>query len=263
MGVLFTIYNEIIYRPLLNGLVFIYSTLPYHDLGLAILVLTVGVRLLMHPAIVQTIRSQQAMARLQPKLQEIQTRFKDNKEEQTRRLTALYKEEGVHPLSGCLPMVIQLPILIGLYRVFWKGIKLQDPLLLYSFLPAVTAFNPISFGIFNLTGRSVVLAVAAGVSQFFQGWLLPPQASPAKGGAADFNRMLKMQTTYFFPVIIIGISWSLPSALAFYWTVLNIFAILQQLWIQKRLKHERDSRTNQPNPGENGHPGRSGGTHSS
>lgn len=242
------IYTELIYRPLLNGLVFIYSFLPYQDLGLAILTLTFIVRLALHPTVVQTIRSQRAISTLQPKLKEIQARFKDNKEEQARQTMALYKSEGVHPLSGCLPILIQLPILIGLYRVFLEGIKLRDPALLYSFMPSVTAFNPVSFGVFDLTGRSVVLALGAGLSQFLQAYFLPVPAPAGKDAGSDFNRMLRWQTTYFFPIIIAGISWSLPSALAFYWTVFNLFAIVQQLWIQKRLSHDWNSRTSKPNP---------------
>ena len=248
MNLITAVYTELIYRPLLNGLVFIYSFLPYQDLGLAILTLTFAVRLALHPTVVQTIRSQVAISALQPKLKEIQTRFKDNKEEQARQTMALYKSEGVHPLSGCLPILIQLPILIGLYRVFLKGIQLQDPSLLYFFIPAITAFNPVSFGVFDLTGRSVILALAAGLSQFMQAYFLPVPSPVNKDSGSDFSRMLKFQTTYFFPVIIAGISWSLPSALAFYWTVFNLLAIVQQLWIQKRLNHDRNSRTGKPNP---------------
>lgn len=248
MNPITVIYTEFIYRPLLNSLVFIYSFLPYQDLGLAILTLTFIVRLALHPAVVQTIRSQQAMLILQPKLKEIQARFKNNKEEQARETMALYKREGVHPLSGCLPILIQLPILIGLYQVFLKGIQLQDPSLLYSFVPPIAAFNPISLGVFNLTGHSAILAVAAGLSQFLQAYFLPTPNMDTKSGGSDFNRMLKWQTTYFFPIIIAGISWSLPSALAFYWTVFNLLAIVQQLWIQKRLSHDRNSRTSQSNP---------------
>lgn len=248
MNLLAAIYTELIYRPLLNSLVFIYSFLPYQDLGLAILTLTLIVRLALHPTVIQTMRSQQAISTLQPKLKEIQARLKGNKEEQARETLALYKSEGVHPLSGCLPILIQLPILIGLYRVFLKGIQLQDPSLLYSFIPSVTAFNPVSFGAFDLTGRSTVLALAAGLSQFVQAYFLPIPNPANKDGGSDFNRMLKLQTTYFFPIIIAGISWSLPSALAFYWTVFNLFAIVQQLWIQKRLSHDRNSGTSKPNP---------------
>jgi len=227
-------YTELIYRPLLNGLVFIYAVLPYQDLGLAIGILTLAVRIILHPTLVQTIRSQLAMARLAPKLREVQERFKGDKEEQARRTMELYRAEGVHPLSGCLPLLIQLPILIGLYQVFWRGITNFDPSLLYQFLPAVESFNPVSFGVFDLTGRSATLSVAAGVSQFLQSRFLP--GAGAAGGGSDFSRALHWQTTYALPVIIAVISWSLPSALAFYWTVLNLLAIVQQLWIQKRLE---------------------------
>lgn len=231
-------YTELIYRPLLNSLVFIYAILPYQDLGLAIAVMTVAVRILLHPFIHQTIRSQQAMARLQPQLAELQDRFKDKKEEQARRTMELYRKEGVHPLSGCLPILIQMPILIGLYQVFWKGIVSLDSTLLYSFLPAIGAFDSLAFGLFDLSHPSAILALAAGASQFMQGKFLSPAPAVSKGKSAtsDFSRAMQWQITYFFPLIIAGISWSLPSALAFYWTIFNLFAIVQQQWIQRRLK---------------------------
>lgn len=245
MTLLAVLFNEFIYRPLLNGLVLIYAALPYPDLGLAIVVLTALVRVLLHPAMVQAIRSQRAMARIQPKLREIQERFKGNREEQARRTMALYREEGVHPLSGCLPLLIQLPVLIGLYRVFWKGITLQDPTLFYSFVPHLAAFNPVAFGLFDLTGRSAILAIAAGVAQFFQGKFATPPAAAEPGMGAEFNRALRLQMTYFFPFFIAVISWSLPSALALYWTAFSVFAIVEQRWIERRIKHERDLNAHQ------------------
>lgn len=234
-------YTELVYRPLLNSLVFIYAVLPYQDLGLAIAVMTIAVRMLLHPFITQTIRSQQAMARLQPQLSELQARFKDHKEEQARRTMELYRQEGVHPLSGCLPILIQLPILIGLYQVFWKGIVSLDSALIYSFLPGIGAFNPVAFALFDLSHPSIILALAAGASQFLQGKFFPPvpAAPKEKSASSDFSRALQWQATYFFPLIIAGISWRLPAALAFYWTIFNLFAIVQQQWIQRRLKkHE-------------------------
>lgn len=247
MNLLTAIYTEVIYRPLLNGLVFVYTFLPYPDLGLAIFVITLLVRLLLHPTIVQMMRSQFILAKLQPELREIQERFREDKAEQARRTMALYREYKIHPLSGCVPVLIQLPILIGLYQLFWKGIALTDPSLLYAFIPALGAFNPVTFGVFDLTRPSAVLAIAAGLSQLAQAKFLPaPEVAP--GGGVDFSRALRWQTTYVFPVIIAGISWSLPSALAFYWTVLNLLAIVQQLWIQNRLAgHESHPRAHQPN----------------
>ncbi len=256
MSFLSLLYNEIIYRPLLNGLVGIYLLLPYHDLGLAIIMLTLIVRLVLHPAISQTIRSQRAMTRIQPRLREIQQRFKSDKEAQAKETMALYRAEGVNPLSGCLPLLIQLPVLIGLYRLFWKGLSLTDRSLLYSFLPPFEIFNPVAFGLLNLTQASIPLAIAAGVSQFLQGYFTPqPQlATPAAGGA-DFSAMLQWQTRYVFPVIIAAISWSLPSALAFYWTIFNLLAILQQRFIEWRMSYERGQRTHQSDPAKDGRAG--------
>lgn len=254
MNILKLLYTEAVFRPLLNGLIFIYAVLPYHDVGLAIIVLTAVVRLLLHPALIQSIRSQEAMARLQPRLREIQAKFKGDKEEQARATMALYKKEGVHPLSGCVPILIQLPVLIGLYQVFLRGIAHQDLSLIYLRLAPVLdggSLNYIAFGLFDLTQKSVILAVAAGVSQFFQAKSMPQAgnpASPPKNGAGDIASAIKFQTTYLLPVFIAGISLSLPSALAFYWTILNLFAILQQRWIENRLAYERNSKPDHPNP---------------
>lgn len=253
MSILAALYREAITRPLLNGLVVIYLILPYHDLGLAIVVLTVAVRLILHPFISQTIRSQQAMAAIQPELRRIQERLKGDREATARETMALYRREGVHPLSGCVPLLIQLPVLIGLYQLFWKGIRFTDSSLLYSFLPSFGGFDPVAFGLFDLSQPAIALTLAAGASQFLQARFMP-QPPPAKE-AGDFSAILQWQARYFFPVMIAAIAWSLPSALAFYWTVFNLLAILQQLLIERRIAYERGRRTHQPSAGKDGRPG--------
>lgn len=234
MNPLSFLYTEIIYRPLLNSLVAIYALLPPHDLGLTIIVLTLLVRLLLHPTLAKTIRSQQALAKLQPHVREIQERFKGNREEQGRRTMELYRTHGVNPLSGCLPMLAQIPILIGLYQVFFSGITLSDPALLYSFVPRIQNFNPIAFGLFDLAKPSIVLAITAGLTQFLQSRYLPSTAGAPDGQGADFAKAMRWQMSYFFPLMIAGISYTLPAALAFYWTILNLVAIVEHLWIQRR-----------------------------
>lgn len=230
-------------------MVFIYAFLPYHDLGLAILVLTLLVRIALHPTIVQTFRSQQAMVAIAPRLKAIKEKFKNDKEEQARQTMALYREHGIHPLSGCIPLIIQIPVLIGLYRVFLEGITLSDSSLLYSFAPHINAFNPISFGLINLAKPSIVLALAAGATQLLQGWFLPKAPSVPGAKDDDFARALRWQSAYLLPafVVFIAIKFKFPAALTFYWTILNLFAIIQQLWIQKRLEYERNSRSPQSN----------------
>lgn len=232
------IYTELIYRPLLNALVAIYAFLPYHDLGLAIVVLTVLVRLLMHPTVAASIRSQRAMSRLQPQLREIQEQYKNDREEQGRRVMAAYRAAGIHPLSGCIPIIIQIPIFIGLYHLFARGIALDDQSLLYAFARSADAFSPVAFGVFNLSQPSAILAIVAGATQFFQSKFIPPPLPSGSGGGAagDFSRALVWQTTFILPLVIVFISWSAPAAVAFYWTVLNVVVIVQQLWIQRRLR---------------------------
>lgn len=254
MNVFLAAYHEVIYRPLLNGLVGIYLLLPYRDLGLAIIVLTLLVRLILHHSFAAAIRSQRAMAKIAPRLREIQERHKSNREAAAAATMALYREEGVHPLSGCLPLLIQLPVLIGLYRVFWKGIALEDHSLLYSFLPALDVFDPVAFGLFNLAQPSIVLAAAAGASQFLQS-LTMPQPPVSSSAAGDFSSAMAWQARYVFPVIIAAISWSLPSALAFYWTVFNLLAILHQRLIERRLSHEQGQRVHHRDTREDGRPG--------
>lgn len=235
MEALLGIYTELIYRPLLNALVLIYAFLPYQDLGLAIIVLTAIVRLAIHPAAVAALRSQQAMVRLQPKLKEIQARYRDHREEQGRQIMAAYREAGVHPLSGCIPILVQIPILFGLYYLFWRGLTAIEPGLLYPFARGVAALDPIAFGFLDLSQPSRWLALAAGATQFLQGWFTPPPSAPAAGAGGDFSRALVWQTKYLFPIIIVFVSWNIPAAVACYWTALNVIVIVQQRWIQKRL----------------------------
>ncbi len=225
MGSLFT---QILYRPLLNAVVFLYTALPWHDFGFAIVILTVLVRLALSPLSVRAIRSGRALAALQPKVEEIKQKYKGNQAAQTEATLALYKEQKISPLGGCLPLLIQFPILIALYRVFLAGAKPESLGLLYSFIPHPAAISVQSFGVLNLAQRSIVLSLAAGLAQFIYAKLNAMQ-QPAGGGqmAALNNQML-----YFFPVIIIIISWSQPSGLALYWVAATLFSIGEQLYVR-------------------------------
>ncbi len=237
MGILYVVYNEVLYRPLFNGLVFIYSILPFADLGLAIIILTLAVRLMLFPATVRMFRSQAALRELSPKIKEIQEKYKDRKDEQAKRLMALYGEAKVNPFSGCLPILIQLPLLIALYNVFWKGLSPLDVGSLYSFIRAPSEFGSTMFGIVNLTEASIGLAILAGLTQFIQARLMPqPEPPTVKSNRAmepDLSKILSLQTKYLFPALIAVWSFSLPSALPLYWTTMNLFAIVEQIWIRK------------------------------
>ena len=161
-------FNIVLYQPLFNALVLLYEYLPGHDFGIAVIVLTLIIRLVLFPSSVQSIKSQAAMSRLQPKIKEIQKKYKDEKEKQAQAMMELYKKEKINPFSGCLPLLIQLPLLIALYRVFWKGFESGEMHWLYSFVPYSGAINPTFLGIMNLDEPSKALAIIAGITQYFQ-----------------------------------------------------------------------------------------------
>lgn len=221
---MYAIYQEILYRPLANILVFFYEAIPYHDLGLAIILLTVLIRLLLYPFVAKSLKAQKEMAALQPEIKALQETYKDNKEEQAKKLMELYKERGVNPFSGCLPVLIQLPLLFALYHVFANvtGPELLNNI--YSFIPRPESIQPIAFSVLDLSARSIPLAILAGASQFLQAYLMPQ----AGGGDSAVQQAIQKQTIYVLPIVITVISFQFPAALPLYWTVLNIIGILQQ-----------------------------------
>jgi len=231
MEILITLFNEALYRPLFNGLIILYNILPGDDLGVAIIVLTALIRLILYPLSKKAIRSQKAIAQLQPEMQEIKRKHK-NKEEQARAMMALYQKYKVNPMSGCLPILIQFPILIALYRVFITGLDPQKLDVLYSFVRRPESLNVMFLGIVNLSQRSIVLALLAGFFQFIQSkMILPKKKTASKGlkvGGLDFSSLMGQQMTYLMPILTVFIAWSLPAALPLYWMVIIIFGIIQQ-----------------------------------
>jgi len=166
MNLLVNAFNLILYQPLFNGLIFLYQYLPGHDFGIAVIVLTVLIRIILYPSMVKSIKSQKILSELQPKIQEIQQRYKNDRERQAKEMMGLYQKEKINPLSGFLPLLIQLPILIALYQVFWKGLQPGAMAALYSFVPDPGLINPAFLGLINLSQASFGLAILAGITHF-------------------------------------------------------------------------------------------------
>jgi len=237
---LFELYNTILYKPLFNAVVFLYGVLPGQDFGLAIVALTIIIRLVFFPLTVKTIRSQRALSRINPKMKEIREKFKNDAQAQSAAIMNLYKENNINPLSGCLPLLIQLPILIALYQAFGAGFKPENLELLYSFVKNPGSINAISFGFLDITKSSPILTITAGISQFFQlkqNSSLMGQAGGAggSGGQKEIQAMNK-QMLYFFPVMIIIIGWNLPAGLLLYWLVTTAFSVGEQMYIKRKYK---------------------------
>ena len=228
-------FNTILYQPLFNGLILLYQYLPGNDFGVAVIVLTILIRLILYPLMVQSIKSQKVLSELQPKIQEIQSKHKGDKERQAKEMIELYQKEKINPLGGCLPLLFQLPILIALYQVFWKGLRPEAMVNLYSFIPNPGSIDPTFFGLINLGQGSLVLAVLAGITQFFQTKMITPKTGKIKKGdqMAQFSVIMQKQMLYFFPILTVFILWHLPAAIALYWTVSTLFSIGQQYLIYK------------------------------
>ena len=238
------LFNLIFYQPLFNALIFLYNIIPNNDFGFSIVILTVLIRLALWPLTGKGIRSQKALEKLKPKIEEINKKFKNDKEAKAKALMALYSENKINPLSGFLPLLIQIPIIIALWRVFLAGTGINHDLL-YSFIKAPGELRTVFLGIFDLTKRNMLLAIIAGVLQYFQTkMIIPsfPKASEGRSsGSADFGRIMSQQMLYFGPVLSVIIFWTLPSALPLYWIIVTLMTLLQQYINQK---YEREAGKN-------------------
>jgi len=193
---------------------------------------------------VQTIRSQKILADLQPKIQEVQQKYRDDREKQARAMMELYQKEKINPFGGIFSLLIQLPILIALYQVFWRGLRPEEMSSLYSFVPNPGAIDPFFLGLINLSQASLVLAFLAGIAQFVQSKMMTPGRSPHKSGGgqdqvSQFSDMLQKQMLYFFPALTVFILWRLPAAIGLYWIVTSLFSIFQQYLISKKPSREK------------------------
>jgi YidC/Oxa1 family membrane protein insertase len=228
-----SIWNFLLYKPLVNILAFLIVLIPGGDVGMAIILLTILVKLAIFPLTQRSIQSQAKMNLLAPELNKIK-KSGASKEEQARLTFELYKKFETNPFSGCLLLLIQLPIIFALYYVFARGIQF-DATILYSFTPIPTHINMSFLGLIDIGGKSLLLALVAGVSQYFQAYYMPkPVASADPNSFQDaFAKNMQTQMKYVFPVLITFIAYR-SGALALYWATSNAFAIAQQIYITSR-----------------------------
>lgn len=231
------IFFTILYQPLFNALIWLYNIIPGEDMGLAIIALTLIIRILLMPLTRKQLHSQKAMQELQPKVQEVKQKYKDDKEGQAKALMELYKSEKVNPLSSCLPLIVQIIILIALYRVFLQGLSTESLSALYSWVQNPGEINSFFLGIIDLAKPSIPLAIFAGIVQFFQAKMLnrnkPSKQVGKSEGARDEMMMANMNRMmiYFMPLITVVIGATLPGGLALYWFVSSLFLLIHQIII--------------------------------
>lgn len=191
------------------------------------------------------------MKEIQPELDAIKEKYKDNKQEQALKVMALYKEKRVNPFSGILLLFIQIPIIFALYFVFLKGgLPKIDAGLLYPFVKIPTSIDISFLGLVDITQKSYVMAFFAALTQFFQVRFAVPSfkknenAPKSNSFKDDLAKSMSIQMKYILPVIIFFIAKGLPAVVALYWTTSNLFAVGQELYLRRARKNSQITAVN-------------------
>lgn len=231
------LFNTIISTPFYNGLIGLMSLLPFFDAGVIIIIFTIIVKIILLPLSIKASKSQIEMKSIESGLNEIKEKYKDNKEEQSKKTMEFYKEKGINPFAGFFILIVQLPILIGLYRVFIKsGLPQINTAVLYSFIKAPDSVNMIFLHTISLSDKSLFLAIIAGITAYFQISLANSSSAPASEGKSqnEIAKAMAMQMKYFFPLLIGFVSYTISAAVALYIITSNLFAIAQEYYIKRR-----------------------------
>jgi len=236
------LFHTFFYDPIYNGLIFLIDIIPSADVGIAIITLTIIVKLILFPLSQKAVRTQFLMRGLQPEMDKIKEKYAKDKQEQARKTMEIYKKKGINPFSGILLIFLQIPIIFALYWVFFRGGLPEINMdILYSFIQAPNQINMFFLGVVDMAGRSVVFAFLAGLSQYFQIKLSLPKMKERDGNASmkdDFARSFQLQMRYMLPIFIFIFSYFISAAVALYWFTSNIFTIGQEIFIKKKLGKE-------------------------
>lgn len=239
-----TVWETIIYEPLYNTLVFILNFIPGHYAWVGVIVLTILIRVLLFPVYQKIIKSQKALKEVQPIIKELQEKYKNDKQVLGVKIMEVYKDKKVNPFSmiGYL-LFVQIPIFLGLYFVFAKGLVHHEGAL-YSFVHFPETVNTFFFNIDLMLKGSFVIAILAGVAQYFHSrntLALQPEAPVRKQGEIpnfqnELQRSLRFQTLYFIPILITVTAYYFPAAIGLYWIVNSLFSIAQEKFVQTKNK---------------------------
>ncbi len=232
-----SLFNLIISQPLYNGLILLMDLLPFFDAGVIIIIFTIVIKIIILPLSIKASKSQLEMKSAEKDLAIIKDKYKDNKEEQAKKQFEYYKEKGINPFAGIFVLIIQLPILIGLYRVFLKsGLPIINTTILYSFVSSPENINMVFLHLINISEKSMILAVIAGLTTYYQISLAssPTTKNEENAPQSDLQKAMTMQMKYFFPFLMTIIAYTISSAIALYLITSNIFAIVQEIYIRRK-----------------------------
>ena len=243
-----TFFNAVFYNPIYNALVALVALVPGSDIGIAVILITIVIRLILLPFSLSAARTQRTMKVLEPKIKDLKEKHKGDKEKEALETLALYKEAQVNPFASILTVFIQIPVLLALYWVFYyepfSTVSAINTARLYAFTPIPNDVSLFFLGVISVAGKSMVLAVIAGITQYIQAHMAlagTMKPSETKSMQNDFQRVMGMQLKYVFPFIIGAISYSTSSAIALYFITTNIAGSLQEWHVRRILARENQS----------------------
>ena len=238
-------FNAVFYDPIYNALVALVALIPGSDVGIAVILVTVVIRLILLPFSLSAARTQRAMKILEPKIKELKEKHKGDKEKEALNTLALYREARVNPFASILTVFIQIPVLLALYFVFYyEPFPAINVARLYAFTPVPDMISLEFLGIISVAGKSMVLAFLAGITQFLQAHMAlsgTMKPSDAKSMQNDFQRIMGLQLKYVFPFLIGVISYTTSGAIALYFITTNLAGCLQEWYVRRTIHAESQS----------------------
>ena len=206
---------EHVMSVILTALYSLTELLGVPSYGLAIILLTILIKILVYPLTKKQLQSMKAMQRIQPQMQKIQEKYKNNPQVMQQKLMELYQKEGANPMSGCLPMLIQMPILMGMYYTLYS-FDYGGAAPSFLWLPSLSETDPL-----------YVLPLLSAATTY-----LTSKTMQSSNANANQNSQMKI-LTYMMPIFIGWISLNFPSGLVLYWVTMNVVQIAQQLWMNR------------------------------
>ena len=229
-------FKTIIYIPLYNILILLLNV-SWIDAGLAAVILTVLVKIILYPLAKKATVTQARMKEKEGELALIKEKYKD-KQEQAVKTMEFYKVNKINPFSSILTILVQIPVIFSLYYIFFRsGLPVVDSSLLYSFIKVPVSVSMIFLGIIDVSQKSIILALLAAVTSFWQMHLASPAVASAKAGKSnqDFAQIMAKQMKYTMPFIVFFISWKISAIVALYWFVSNLVGIAQDVYVRRQM----------------------------
>lgn len=235
-------FHTVFYNPIYNALVALVACIPGGDVGIAVILVTILIRLLLLPSSLSAARTQRSMKLLEPKIKELKETHKGDKEKEALETLALYREAKVNPFASILMVFVQIPILLALYWVFYyEPFSAINTARLYAFTPVPHTVSLEFLGLISVAGKSMILALLAGATQFLQAHMAlsgTMKPSGEKGMQNDFQRIMGLQLKYVFPFLIGTISYTTSGAVALYFITTNLAGSLQEWHVRRTVAKE-------------------------